>query len=41
VLAVTGQGKTLAEAHANAYAAAEKINWDGVYYRWDIGEDLM
>lgn len=41
VLGITGKGKTLAEAHANAYAAAEKINWDGVYYRWDIGEDLM
>jgi phosphoribosylamine--glycine ligase len=41
VLGVTGKGKTLAEAKANAYAAAEKINWEGVYYRWDIGNDLM
>lgn len=41
VLGITGKGKTLAEAQTNAYAAAEKINWEGVYYRWDIGKDLM
>ncbi len=41
VLGITGQGKTLKEAQTNAYAAAEKINWEGVYYRWDIGGDLM
>jgi phosphoribosylamine---glycine ligase len=40
VLGITGKGKTLAEAQANAYAGAEKINWEGVYYRWDIGNDL-
>jgi phosphoribosylamine---glycine ligase len=41
VLGITGKGKTLKEAQANAYSAAEKINWEGVYYRWDIGKDLM
>jgi phosphoribosylamine---glycine ligase len=41
VLGITGKGKTLKEAQANAYAAAEKINWEGVYYRWDIGKDLV
>jgi phosphoribosylamine--glycine ligase len=41
VLGITSKGKTLVEARANAYAAAEKINWDGIYYRWDIGQDLM
>jgi phosphoribosylamine---glycine ligase len=41
VLGITGKGKTLKEAQANAYAAAEKINWEGVYYRWDIGRDLV
>lgn len=41
VLGITGKGKTLEEAQANAYKAAEKINWEGVYYRWDIGKDLM
>ncbi len=41
VLGITGKGKTLKEAQTNAYAAAEKINWEGVYYRWDIGRDLM
>jgi phosphoribosylamine---glycine ligase len=41
VLGITGKGKTLKEAQANAYKAAEKINWEGVYYRWDIGRDLV
>jgi phosphoribosylamine--glycine ligase len=41
VLGITGRGKTLKEAQTNAYALAEKINWDGIYYRWDIGADLM
>jgi phosphoribosylamine---glycine ligase len=41
VLGITGRGKTLKEAQTNAYAAAEKINWEGIYYRWDIGKDLM
>lgn len=41
VLGITGKGKTLKEAQTKAYATAEKINWDGVYYRWDIGRDLM
>ncbi len=30
-------GETVAEAQANAYAITEQINWDGVYYRTDIG----
>ncbi len=41
VLAITGKGKTLQEARANAYSRAEKISWDGLYYRKDIGVDLM
>jgi phosphoribosylamine---glycine ligase len=41
VLGITGKGKTLKEAQTIAYAAAEKINWEGVYYRWDIGKDLF
>ncbi|MFM9841265.1 MAG: phosphoribosylamine--glycine ligase [Cyclobacteriaceae bacterium] len=41
VLGITGRGKTLKEAQTNAYATAEKINWEGVYYRWDIGGDLI
>lgn len=41
VLAVTGAGKSLEEARAAAYARAEKIRWDGMYFRKDIGIDLM
>ena len=41
VLAVTGQGKTLVEASTNAYATVGAINWEGVYFRKDIGVDLV
>ena len=37
VLGVTAQGKTLPEALKNAYAAVEKISFDGAMYRKDIG----
>lgn len=37
VLGVTVAGKTLDEALAGAYAAVEKIHFDGVHYRRDIG----
>jgi phosphoribosylamine--glycine ligase len=40
VLAVTGKGKTLAEASENAYAAVLQINWEGAYFRKDISQDL-
>lgn len=41
VLAITGRGKSLQEARASAYLKAEKIEWQGLYYRKDIGVDLM
>lgn len=41
VLALTGKGKSLEEALANSYAGVRKISWDGVYYRKDIGQDLL
>lgn len=41
VLAVTGKGTTLAEARDAAYARVSKIGWDGLYFRKDIGVDLM
>lgn len=41
VLAVTGKGPTLEQARNNAYAAAGNIAWDEMYYRKDIGVDLM
>jgi phosphoribosylamine--glycine ligase len=41
VLAVTGRGDSIEEARNNAYACASQIAWDGVYFRKDIGVDLM
>jgi phosphoribosylamine--glycine ligase len=41
VLSVTGTGDTLDEARGNAYACASQIAWDGLYFRKDIGVDLM
>jgi phosphoribosylamine--glycine ligase len=41
VLAVTGQGNSLEEARENAYLRASEIGWDGLYFRKDIGVDLM
>ena len=38
VLGVTALGKTLDEALAGAYAAVEKISFDGAHYRHDIGK---
>lgn len=37
VIGVTAKGKTLEKALDNAYAAVEKINFDGAHYRKDIG----
>jgi len=37
VLCVVGLGDSVAAAAAEAYASVEKIHWDGVYYRRDIG----
>ena len=36
VLNVTATGDTLAAARQRAYAAAERISWDGMRYRGDI-----
>ncbi len=41
VLAVTGKGASLQEAREAAYERASKIGWDGIYFRKDIGIDLM
>lgn len=38
VLGVTAMGKDLDEALAKAYAAVEKIQFEGVHYRCDIGK---
>ena len=37
VLDVTALGKTVSEAQARAYAAVDKIHWDGCFARRDIG----
>jgi phosphoribosylamine--glycine ligase len=40
VLALTSYGATQAEALVKSYAAAEKVQFEGKYYRSDIGFDL-
>ncbi|GAA3931554.1 phosphoribosylamine--glycine ligase [Litoribacillus peritrichatus] len=37
VLCATALGNTVSEAQQKAYLLAKQINWDGVYYRTDIG----
>jgi phosphoribosylamine-glycine ligase len=37
VLTVVGQGATIAEAQLLAYAGCEAIQFDGAFYRTDIG----
>jgi phosphoribosylamine--glycine ligase len=41
VIAVTGFGKELNEAVANAFTTVEKISWNKAYYRRDIGQDIL
>jgi phosphoribosylamine--glycine ligase len=41
VLALTALGATLSEAADKARAAAEKVDFEGKYFRRDIGMDLM
>lgn len=41
VLAISGKGATLAEAREKAYETAAQISWDGLYFRKDIGLDLL
>lgn len=41
VLAVTGMGNTLESARKAAYEHVSQLHWDGVYFRNDIGMDLI
>jgi phosphoribosylamine--glycine ligase len=41
VLALTALGATLEEAAAKARAAAEGVDFEGKYFRRDIGMDLL
>ena len=37
VLGVTAHDRTIAEAKARAYAAIDRIDWTGGFFRRDIG----
>ena len=41
VLGITGTGEEMQEAISNAYTRVKQIQWDGVYYRKDIGQDIL
>jgi phosphoribosylamine--glycine ligase len=41
VLGVTALGKDISDAITRAYRAAEKIRWEGVHYRTDIGRKAL
>ncbi len=41
VLAITGKGNSLEEARAQVYQTASQVYWEGLYYRKDIGQDLI
>ena len=40
VLGVTAKGATLKEARANAYEAVKLVEFEGMYYRHDIGKAI-
>ena len=41
VLCLTSLGDTLQDALDKSYESASKVNWEGNYYRKDIGQDLL
>ena len=41
VLGITARADTLSDALTQAYSAAEKIHFDGVHYRKDIGQRAL
>jgi phosphoribosylamine--glycine ligase len=41
VLSATGMGANIEQARNAAYSVASSISWDGVYFRNDIGLDLL
>ena len=41
VLGITGKGEDIQDAISNAYARVEQIQWDGAFYRKDIGQDIL
>jgi len=41
VIAFSALGNDLRDALTKSYASAEKVSWEGRYYRKDIGQDLL
>lgn len=41
VIAVTGKGNSLEEARRHAYECVAELSWDDLYFRKDIGMDLL
>jgi len=41
VISATGMGESLQGAIQQAYETVSLVNWDGVYFRKDIGKDLL
>jgi phosphoribosylamine--glycine ligase len=41
VISATGMGPDLESARAKAYQGALQLSWEGLYYRKDIGLDLL
>jgi phosphoribosylamine--glycine ligase len=41
VISATGMGPDLATARERAYTGASQLHWDGLYFRKDIGLDLL
>lgn len=41
VISATGLGDSLISARATAYEGASQLHWEGLYYRKDIGQDLL
>ncbi|HRJ29526.1 MAG TPA: phosphoribosylamine--glycine ligase [Cyclobacteriaceae bacterium] len=41
VVAISGMGSNLATALEKAYQGVAKLSWEGLYFRKDIGQDLL